>query len=129
MLKEINIKELIPNNFYINESKLNSVRKAYSINKQNSLPPILVGIIDEEYALLDGHSRTMGAFEKGLKTIIADVYPIEEIDGPIDLYKTIHSKAKEMGLVSIEMLKSRILTNEEHKQRWVTYCENLMNNL
>lgn len=126
MLKEISIKELIPNNFYINESKLNSVRKAYSMNTQNNLPPILVVIIDEEYALLDGHSRTMGAFEKCLKTIIADVYPIEEIEGPIDLYKTIHSKAKEMGLLSIEMLKSRILPNEEHKKLWVTYCENLM---
>ncbi|MCR1850881.1 hypothetical protein [Paraclostridium sordellii] len=129
MLKEINIKELIPNNFYINELKLNSVRKAYSMNTQNNLPPILVGIINKEYALLDGHSRAMVAFEKGLKTIIADVYPIEEIEGPIDLYKTIHSKAKEMGIVSIEKLKSRILNDEEHKKLWVTYCENLMKKL
>ena len=126
MLKEIYIKELIPNNFYINELKLNNIRKAYNMNSQSSLPPILIGIIGEEYALLDGHSRTMGAFEQGLETIIAEVYPIEEIEGPTDLYIAIHHKAKEMGLNSIESLKKRIVTNEDHKKLWTGYCDNLM---
>lgn len=129
MLKEVYIKELIPNNFYINESKLNNAREAYSMNNQESLPPILVGIIDKEYALIDGHSRTMAAFEKGLETIIADVYPIEEIEGPIDLYIAIHKKAKKMNLDSIERLKSKVVTNEEHKKLWLEYCKNLMNQL
>lgn len=129
MLKEVYIKELIPNNFYINESKLNKVREAYSMNNQDSLPPILVGIIDKEYALIDGHSRTMAAFENGLETIIADIHPIVEIEGPIDLYIVIHNKAKEMELDSIERLKSRIITNEEHKKLWVEYCEKLMSQL
>ena len=63
------------------------------------------------------------------ETILAQVYLIEEIEGPIDLHKTIHSKAKESGLNSIEALKSRIVTNEEHKKLWIGYCENLMKEL
>lgn len=129
MLKEICIKELIPNNFYINELKLNNVREAYNTNIQSKIPPILVGIIGDEYALLDGHSRAMGAFEQGLETIIAEVYQIDEIEGPTDLYINIHNKAKEMGLNSIESLKNRIVTDEEHKKLWVSYCENLVTEL
>jgi hypothetical protein len=34
---------------------------------ERNLPPILVGIIGDEYELLDGYSRTMGAFEQGLE--------------------------------------------------------------
>lgn len=128
-MKEVYIKELIPNNFYISESKLNKVREAYGINNQDSLPPILVGIIGEEYALIDGHSRVMAAFENGLETITADVHPIEEIEGPIDLYIAIYNKSKEMGLDSIERLKGKILVNEEYKKLWIEYCENLMNEL
>jgi hypothetical protein len=129
MLKEINIKELIPNNFYINELKLNSIRKAYNTNSHAKFPPVLVGMIGEEYALLDGHSRVMGAFEQGLETIIAQVYKIDEIEGPTDLYIAIHNKAKEMGLNSIESLKSRKVDNEEHKKLWVEYCEKVMTEL
>lgn len=126
MLKEIYISELIPNNFYINEFKLNNIRKVYSIENQSDLPPVLVAVIGNEYSLIDGHSRVMGAFERGLKTIIADIYPIEELEGPIDLYKAIHVKAKENGLNSIASLKNRIVTPEEHTKLWVRFCENLM---
>lgn len=45
------------------------------------------------------------------------------------LYTIIHNKAKEMELDSVEKLKSRIITNEEHKKLWVEYCRNLMNEL
>ena len=123
MLKEVYIKELIPNNFYLNELKVDSIRKAYSENNQSNLPPILVGLIDGECALLDGHSRTMVAFEQGGKTITAQVYPIEEIEGPTGLYIAINHKAKEMGLKSIEDLRNRVVSNEEHKKLWVEYCE------
>lgn len=77
MLREMYIKELIPNNFYINEFKLNNIREVYNMSKQGELPPVLVAIIGEEYALIDWHTRVMGAFERGLETISADVYPIE----------------------------------------------------
>ena len=61
MLKEICIKELIPNNFYLNELKLNNIRKSYSENNQSSLPPILVGVIDEEYAFIRWTFKNYGS--------------------------------------------------------------------
>ena len=59
----IPIAELTPNNWYINRDKLNSIRKAWKQDSQNTLPPVLVSIIDGTYSLIDGHSRTYAAWE------------------------------------------------------------------
>lgn len=127
--KKIAINILVPNNFYINEEKLKNVRNAYRENKAISLPPVLVGIIENDYALIDGHSRAMAAIEYGENEILAQIVPIEEITGPTELYLTIHKKAKEMNLTSVYKLKNRIISSKEHKLLWVKYCEDLINEL
>lgn len=55
ILKELPIKELIPNNFYINKDKLEKIRKIYSEDENPVFPPVLVGIINGEYCLIDGY--------------------------------------------------------------------------
>lgn len=128
-LLSIPIEDLIPNNLYLNEDKVNSVRQAYANNNQEALPPITVGVIGEEYSLIDGHSRTFVAFEKGEKDILAKVYPIEEIPGPTELYILLHNKAKELNLTSIDKLENRILNSEKHEVLWVQYCQKLLKKL
>ncbi|MCX7884847.1 MAG: hypothetical protein N2448_07455 [Caloramator sp.] len=118
-LLSVLIENLIPNNFYLNEDKIKSVRQAYENNNQKVLPPVTVAVIGEEYLLIDGHSRAFVAFENGEKDIIAEVYPIEEIPGPTKLYIYLHNKAKELNLTSIDKLKNRILNSEKHKVLWV----------
>lgn len=125
-LLSVLIKNLIPNNFYLNEDKVKSVRQAYESNNQRVLPPVTVGVIGEEYSLIDGHSRAFVAFENGEKDIIAEVYPIEEIPGPTNLYIYLHNKAKELNLTSIDKLKNRILNSEKHEVLWVQYCQELL---
>lgn len=129
ILKELPIKKLRPNNFYINKDKLEKIRKIYNEDKNPVFPPVLVGIIDGEYALIDGHSRAMAAFENGKEFISAQIHPIEEVPGPTKLYLTIHNKSKEMGLESIESLNDRIISNFEHEILWVKYCDNLLKEL
>jgi len=128
-LLNISIDKLIPNNFYLNEDKVKSIREAYANNNQESLPPVTVGIIGEEYSLIDGHSRAFVAYENGEKDILAEVYPIEEIPGPTELYVYIHNKAKELNLTSIDKLQDRILDSKEHELLWVQYCQELIENL
>lgn len=125
-LLNVLIENLIPNNFYLNEDKIRSVRQAYESNNQKVLPPVTVAVIGEEYSLIDGHSRAFVAFENGEKDIIAEVYPIEEIPGPTKLYIYLHNKAKELNLTSIDKLKNRILDSEKHKVLWVQYCQELL---
>ena len=43
ILKEVPIKELRPNNFYINKDKLEKIRKIYTEDKNPVFPPVLVG--------------------------------------------------------------------------------------
>ena len=125
-LLDISIEKLIPNNFYLNEDKVKSVRQAYANNNQEILPPVTVGVIGEEYSLIDGHSRAFVAFENGKEDILAKVYPIEEIPGPTKLYIYIHGKAKELNLTSIGKLENRIIDSKEHELLWVQYCQELL---
>lgn len=129
ILKELPIRDLIPNNFYINKEKLEKIRIIYSEDKNPVFPPVLVGIINEEYVLIDGHSRTMAAFENDKKFIYAQIHPIEEVPGPTKLYLTIHNKSKEIGLESIENLQDRIIPNCEYEVLWVKYCDDLLKEL
>lgn len=128
-LLNISIEKLIPNNFYLNEDKVKRVREAYAKNNQEILPPVTVGIIGEEYSLIDGHSRAFVAFENGEKDILAEVYPIEEIPGSTQLYIYLHNKAKKLNLTSIDKLKDRILDSKEHELLWVKYCQELLERL
>lgn len=128
-LLNISIEKLIPNNFYLNEDKVKSVRQAYANNNQDKLPPVTVGVIGEEYSLIDGHSRAFVAFENGEEDILAKVYPIEEIPGSTKLYIYIHSKAKELNLTSIGKLENRILDSKEHELLWIQYCQELLERL
>lgn len=129
ILKELPIRDLIPNNFYINKEKLEKIRNIYSEDKNPVFPPVLVGIINGEYALIDGHSRTMAAFENGKKFIYAQIHPIEEVPGPTKLYLTIHNKSKEIGLESIENLQDRIIPNCKYEVLWLKYCDDLLKEL
>lgn len=129
MLNEVLILDLIPNNFYINEDKLSKIREVYKNKKEGDLPPVTVAIINNEYSLIDGHSRTMAAFENNNKTILANVVSIEDIEGPTKLYLKIHEEAKYKGIISIEKLRDKIVENKDHKKLWVDYCTKLMKNL
>lgn len=126
ILKELLVRELIPNNFYINKEKLEKIRNIYSDDKNPVFPPVLVGVINEEYVLIDGHSRAMAAFEHGKKFISAEIHPIEDVPGPTKLYLTLYNKSKKMGLKSIENLQDRIVPNCEHEILWVKYCDDLL---
>lgn len=128
-LLNVSIKELIPNNFYLNEDKVESIRQIYNNNNEKVLPPIIVGIINGEYSLIDGHSRALVAFENGKKDILAEVYLFEEVDGPTKLYNYLHDKAKELNLTSIEKLQNRILDSENHKLLWIEYCQKVSKNI
>ncbi len=128
-LTNISIEKLIPNNFYLNGDKVKSVSQAYANNNQEILPPVTVGVIGEEYSLIDGHSRVFVAFKNGKEDILAEVYPIEEIPGSTKLYIYIHNKAKELNLTSIGKLENRILQSKEHELLWVQYCQELLERL
>lgn len=56
---------LRPNDWFINQVKLESVREAWRRGEQEHLAPVLVAEIDGRLSLLDGHSRAYVTFQRG----------------------------------------------------------------
>ncbi|NIP55706.1 MAG: hypothetical protein GWO26_27715, partial [Phycisphaerae bacterium] len=111
-----------PNNWYINQAKLESVRKVWQEKTQDRLPPVLVTEIDESLSLIDGHARTYGAYEMGETHIRAVYSDLDKIGGSTALYKHIHREGQKLGIETIADLKNRIVRPEDHERLWVGYC-------
>ncbi|MBD3367158.1 MAG: hypothetical protein GF405_03145 [Candidatus Eisenbacteria bacterium] len=122
-MKRFRIDELRPNNWYVNRAKLDRVRSAWANGEEASLPPVLVTHIDGELSLIDGHARTLGAFEAGAIEIPGEYQPLEEIEGSRALYEHIHRRGPEVGVRSVEDLVARVVSPEDHERLWIGYCE------
>jgi len=123
-MKSVRLLELRPNNWYINQEKLERVRTAWENGEQNELPPVLVAEIDGELSLIDGHSRAYAAFERGETFIKVDIDKLEDIEGSSALYRHIHREGPNLGISTIANLENRILPPEEHRRLWTGYCDN-----
>ncbi len=121
----MSLKDLVPNNLYLNGDKLARLRELSSEDFAWNLPPVTVSAIDGRYALIDGHSRAYAAHLLGLDRIRARVQPLDEIDGSAALYRRIHAMALEQGIADITCLADRILDGPAHRMLWVDFCEQL----
>ena len=121
-MKLVKLMDLRPNNWYINQAKLDSARKAWKNGTGEKLPPVLVTEIDGELSLIDGHSRTYAALENGETHINAEFCKLEMIEGSTALYKHIHRKGPSRDIKTIADLQNHIVSPEAHKRLWVGYC-------
>ena len=121
-MKLVRLLDLRPNNWYINQEKLDSARAAWNNGNEENLPSVLVTKIDGELSLIDGHSRAYAAFERGETYIKAEVEELETIEGSTALYEYIHRQGPARGIYSIADLGERIVSAEEHKRLWIEYC-------
>lgn len=122
MQKTVKLKDLRPNNWFINSEKLDKVREAWLNDQQNILPPVLISRIDGILALIDGHSRAFAAFENGQNEITADIRELDDIEGSRALYEHIHRQGPGQGIRTIANLASRIVSPQKHRLLWINYC-------
>jgi hypothetical protein len=113
---------LRPNNWYVNQAKLDRVRSAWRDGEQASLPPVLVTRIDGELSLIDGHARACAAHENGASHIRAKFEELPRIEGSTALYEHIHRQGPDHGIQTIADLGDRIVDPEEHEKLWIGYC-------
>ena len=118
----VNLKDLRPNNWFINQAKLEKVREAWLQGKQDILPSVLISKIDGSLALIDGHSRAYAAFENGQTMITADQQELCDIEGLLALYEYIHRLGPSKGIRTIADLASRIVSPQDHHSLWINWC-------
>ena len=93
-----------PTEFFINEENLNNISK-YLENKEVYLP---VNILNDEYVLLDGHTRLYAKYLEDCKMV--NVY-IDDMNDKID---DLVYMAKEQNINNIKALK--LLNNDEYTE-------------
>ena len=125
----LKILELRPNNWFLSQTKLKQIRDIWRSGDQDRLDPILVSMIDREWALIDGHSRAYVAYQHGQKTIKSTIKDLRNIPGENNLYEYLHRRAKEKGLNTIADLSHRILKDPQYKKQWLDFCRNLLRDL
>ena len=125
-LQWLDLAELVPNNLFLNGDKVERLRAVSVEDFEERIPPVIVSRIDGQYALIDGHSRAYCAFEKGLHQIRARMYPLEQVGGSPSLYRRIHELAISSGITDVGKLSDRFLYGQNHRDKWVAYCDSLL---
>lgn len=102
---------LQPSQFFIDEGKLANI-DAYMLEEEIYLP---VALIDDEYVLLDGHTRAYSLYSNSQRMVNCyfDTYD-ESIKEFVYL-------AKEQNILNVSQME--ILTSEEYKIQWHGFCD------
>ena len=121
-IQELSLKDLQPSQFYISEKKLRDVEAWLDPEDLSGFEPILVKILDGTPVMTDGHTRAAAALRAGLTAVplVAD-----EDDLDWDMYRACVKACKERNIFSPADLLSRIITEQEYKEKWDQWCDNM----
>lgn len=112
-LIEIDIFELQPSQFFVNEDKVNAVASFVNSSKDVVIPIIKK---DEMIIVLDGHTRLYAASMKGIKTVF--VFDTETEQYIYDFVQ----EAQRRNIKNVSDLKR--LSHEDYEKEWYSYCDN-----
>ncbi|MEF9892209.1 MAG: hypothetical protein RR738_02580 [Anaerorhabdus sp.] len=112
-LIEIDIFELQPSQFFVNEDKVNAVSSFVNSSKDVVIPIIKK---DEMIIVLDGHTRLYAASMKGIKTVF--VFDTETEQYIYDFVQ----EAQRRNIKNVSDLKR--LSHEDYEKEWYSYCDN-----
>lgn len=112
-LIEIDIFELQPSQFFVNEDKVNAVTSFVNSSKDVVIPIIKK---DEMIIVLDGHTRLYAASMKGIKTVF--VFDTETDQYIYDFVE----EAQRRNIKNVSDLKR--LSHEDYEKEWYSYCDN-----
>lgn len=112
-LIEIDIFELQPSQFFVNEDKVNAVSSFVNSSKDVVIPIIKK---DEMIIVLDGHTRLYAASMKGIKTVF--VFDTETDQYIYDFVE----EAQRRNIKNVSDLKR--LSHEDYEKEWYSYCDN-----
>lgn len=112
-LIEIDIFELQPSQFFVNEDKVNAVSSFVNSSKDIVIPIIKK---DEMIIALDGHTRLYAAYIKGIKTVF--IFNAETDQYIYDFVEEAHRR----NIKNVSDLKR--LSHDEYEKEWYNYCDN-----
>lgn len=120
MIKEFSILNLQPSQFYLSEAKLETIRTWFQADDLSQFEPISIKQIDDQWIIVDGHSRLFVAYQHGLEMIPVQ---LEQEDWNWDFYRFCIQATKDKGITSIADLGTEILTAVDYDTLWINWCD------
>lgn len=68
-LESINIVDLQPSQFYLSQTKIDSVKKWFDVKHLDRMAPIPVKKLKSDYVITDGHTRLYVAYAAGFESV------------------------------------------------------------
>ena len=121
-LNELTLRDLQPSQFYISEKKLRAVESWLDAADLSNFEPIPVKLLDGRPVMTDGHTRAVAALRAGLVSVPL-VWDEDEL--PWDLYRACVAACREQAIESPGDLLPRIISEEEYREKWDKWCENV----
>jgi hypothetical protein len=88
----------------------------------SNFEPIPVKLLDGRPVMTDGHTRAVAALRAGLVSVPL-VWDEDEL--PWDLYRACVAACREQAIESPGDLLPRIISEEEYREKWDKWCDNL----
>ena len=121
-LEELELKDLQVSQFYISNAKLEEIKKWFNKDDLSNFDAIPVKIIDDDIVMTDGHTRAVLAIMNDINKV-----PLvwENDDLSWDMYQECVKECKRQNIKSPYDLLSRIVDEDEYKDKWDKWCDNM----
>lgn len=121
-ISALKLKDLQPSQFYISEKKLRGIEGWLDPADLSCFEPIPVKLLDGRPVMTDGHTRAVAALRAGLEAVPL-VWDEDELSW--DMYRACVAACREQGITSPCQLLSRIIPEEEYREKWDKWCDRM----
>jgi hypothetical protein len=112
--------EIQPSQLYISRLKLNQVLRCHDQQRSWVIEPIPVKKLGDQVVFVDGHTRALAAFLRGVSEV--SVYWYDE-GLSWELYKVCVEWCKKDGIQTIADLEDRVISHRAFERMWIKRCE------
>jgi hypothetical protein len=123
---EMNLLAIQPSQLYISEAKLTTIKMNYNPKVKETLGIIPIKKLNNEIIFVDGHTRALAALLEGFETIQVE-WESEDLDW--EMYEICVQWCKDVGIITIQDLKNRIVSHDEYKIVWYERCRKMQQEL
>ncbi|MGV2927640.1 hypothetical protein RW115_03495 [Macrococcus capreoli] len=118
----MNIDDLKLTQLYLNQRKVNEIGEWLD---DNSIQNTIISVIhyDNQFYIVDGHTRCFVAFNAGITEIPIELYDIDPNSVEMKLYIECMKWCEENDIHHISDLSSRIVDETSFKQLWINKCK------
>lgn len=113
---------------YLNQRKVDEVSEWLDdVSVKNTIISVIQ--YDNQFYIVDGHTRCFVAFQKGIIDISVEIYDIDNTSVEMQLYLDCIKWCEQENIYHINNLSNCILAEAEFEKLWIERCQSHMEDI